>query len=485
MKNKNFSTLDYCKYHKAESEFICSCGDMICFSCIESHKTHNDFVLKTKKNIFNELNMEIKEIELNYEYISNSFQQEKILIKLVKDLTKKFFRKELKNSKNKEILKILSDMKISLNRANLEYKYDYRFPDNFEIKNIKVMIEKAKRNFLKKLNKIEKCADRILNAKSFFETEYEKLLSKIFSTDNNITMDIDENEKNQNNSNNQIQFPIVFNKIDNFQFTIGATRNFNPEGTDEIFSALKKEFVQSFYSNKEIDKYENYVSLMGIGEELHNNNNNDIHTHHENNNYQHQHGHQNVIVSKINYEEIESSEIDKKSTGLRSRNGDIQIPIIVSNNTLYATEIFDDKISVGKETENNSNSNNYSNLYKKDSMINSAVNSNHIYNYNRVSQNNCNDNTNHTHKNDNNNFYHKIKNRDETRPISVSNITRSPIRQKSPLQMNRVNSVISANCDIDMICLNPNCRKSYKVKRGDEKWKKKCLNCYKIEKAGG
>ena len=79
MKNKNYLNSDFCKFHKLESDFVCSCGDLICISCIEIHKTHNDFVLKHKKNVFQELNNEIKELELNYEYLTNSFHQEKVL----------------------------------------------------------------------------------------------------------------------------------------------------------------------------------------------------------------------------------------------------------------------------------------------------------------------------------------------------------------------------------------------------------------------
>jgi hypothetical protein len=458
MKNKNYSSSEFCKFHKTECEFICSCGDYICLSCIEIHKTHNDFVLKTKRNIFQELNNEIKELELNYEYISNSFHQEKILIKLVKDLTKKFFRKELKNSKDKEILKILCEMKISLNRANLEYKYDYRYPENFEIKNIKLMIEKSKRNFLKKLNKIQKCADRILCNRNVFEAEYEKLLRRLFSADD-VKMDVDDSENKELNHNTQTSIQILSNKIDNFQFTIGATKVFNPEGTDKIFQPINKEFVQSFYSDKEIEKNENYLNnYIEIGNE-------DLQMLNNNNLYKNK-----INLKKFNFDELESTEADKKSSGIKSRNGDIQIPIIVSNNNLqYGSEIFDDKIYVGKEIDNNY----YHNNFKKDVVINSAVNSNYIYNQ-KYDNNNI---ENHTI------YQQSLKIGEDSRPTSISNLSRSPTRPKSPSQVNRMSGVIGVESEIDMVCLNPICRKNYKVKKGEEKWKRKCLNCYKIEKA--
>jgi hypothetical protein len=445
MKNTNYLNSDFCKFHKLESDFVCSCGDLICISCIENHKTHNDFVLKHKKNVFQELNNEIKELELNYEYLTNSFLQEKVLIKITKELTNKFFRKELKNTKDKEILKILGDVKNSLHKASMEYKYDFKMPENLEIKTIKLMIEKAKRNFFKKINKIQDMSDKILYTKNLYEIEYEKLLSKLFTE--NVKMDIDENEQRTRKKTESI--------IDCFQFTIGPSKrnnlknlcsnmnnnnenngtykcpncnmnNFNPESTDKLFSPLQKEFVQSFYSNREKEK--KIEDLDFERDKISHNRFNEI---------------------KINhYEEIGNVTEKNSDTKLKSKNFDIQIPIHI-NNTTFNSDFFDDKISVGKEIE-----------IKKDIVINSIF-----------SQNQEN--------NKNTNYRNKLV--DETRPASLSNLSRSPIGNRSPLHNNRVNSIFDS--EIDMLCMNPNCRRAYKVKKGEEKWKKKCLTCYKIEKS--
>jgi len=445
MKNKNYIKSEFCKFHKLESDFVCSCGDFICISCIENHKTHNDFVLKHKKNVFQELNKEIKELELNYEFLTNSFHQEKVLIKLTKELTSKFFRKELKNTKYKEILKILGDVKNSLDMASMEYNYELKMPENFDVKNIKFMIEKAKRNFYEKINKIQEMSGKILYNKNLFEKEYEILLSKIFAE--NVKMDVDEHDQKINKKSEFI--------IDVFQFTIGPSKmknlnnnyininnnddntgnykckncnikNFNPESTDKLFSPLQKEFVQSFYSNREKDKKiedldceRDKISKLKYNE-----------------------------LETIHYEEIENLSEKNSDSKFKSKNFDIQIPIHI-NNTTFNSEFFDDKINVGKEIE-----------IKKDIVINSIF-----------SQNQTN----------NKNTYYRNKVVDETRPASLSNISRSPIGNRSPLHNNRVNSIFDS--DIDMLCVNPNCRRAYKVKKGEEKWKKKCLTCYKIEKA--
>jgi hypothetical protein len=92
-----------CNLHNQESQFFCSCGEIICLDCIPEHKKHPDFQLRNKTNITHHFLTEFNDFKTSIEFISKNFELnnfESSLININKSYFGRFIKPFTKYCKN-------------------------------------------------------------------------------------------------------------------------------------------------------------------------------------------------------------------------------------------------------------------------------------------------------------------------------------------------------------------------------------------------
>jgi hypothetical protein len=229
---ENYEQINKCKKHELDLEFSCSCGELVCHSCINSHKQHENFNIMSKsaakelqllKENQNDLNHHLQCLDL-------SLESDEVIIKAIKVNTKVYFNQHLQIPVN--VKKIQQQFKKQGIEKKIEIKEIQELQNTSKERTLKLVyfqniINQNKKEFLNEYKELLKKYFPILNCPS---QKNEKDISSIFIN----------NEKEQMNFNNN----SIKNELNLLKKEVSETAISSNQNNTRIVKSEIKDSVQ-------------------------------------------------------------------------------------------------------------------------------------------------------------------------------------------------------------------------------------------------